>query len=142
MSLDKIKSVIDRIRYKDWQFRVDRNMHNTPYLQLIFFADGEEQRCRKWLLSYHMGTDEIVRTAWKAVLAAEEHEAAEKFLYRDQIIFNPHFDPDALAEFAACGNIQTRDDGTGEKIILIGDKRIRITMTENNVYAGLILNDR
>ncbi len=133
--LHTIIEVVGRIKYKNWRFDVATNVHNTPYLQIVFYDDGQEQKCRKWFLSPHMGTDEIVRTAWKAILAAEEHEAAEKFLYRGQAIFNPHFDPDALAEFAENGNIQTRDDKTGEKLILIGDQRIKIFLDGDNVRA-------
>lgn len=56
--------------------------------------------CRKWYLSPHMTTQEIVRTAYLAYMQAVRHEADEKFLYKDVAIFNPHRDPDALVSVA------------------------------------------
>jgi hypothetical protein len=53
---------------------------------------------RKWFLSNHMTRSEVVQTAFKAVLTAEEHEAREHFKYRGQSIFDPHYDVDKLVE--------------------------------------------
>lgn len=63
---------------------------------------------RKWRLSEHMTTSEVVQTAFMAVMAANEHEAREMFTYRDESVFDPHYDveklvalrksPDALSE--------------------------------------------
>lgn len=55
-------------------------------------------KTRKWLLSPHMTDGEIVQTAFKAVLAAIEHEAREKFTYRGASIFDPHYDIEKLVE--------------------------------------------
>ena len=62
---------------------------------------------RKWLLSEHMVKSEIVATAMKAVLAAEEHEARELFKYKGKAIYNPHIDVEMLA--AACDTMETRE---------------------------------
>lgn len=53
-------------------------------------------KSRKWLLSEHMTDGEIVQTAFKAVMTAIEHETREKFMYRGQAIFDPHYDIEAL----------------------------------------------
>lgn len=45
---------------------------------------------RKWLLSEHMTESEVVLTALKAALTAEEHEARENFRYNGKQVFNPH----------------------------------------------------
>lgn len=53
-------------------------------------------KSRKWLLSQHMTTGEIVQTALKALLTALEHEAREQFRYKGEAIFDPHYDLDFL----------------------------------------------
>jgi hypothetical protein len=97
--LDLIK-IVEDVTYKDWDFVVTTN-HGVPYLQVQFHADNERQFGRKWLLSYHMTKSEVVSTALKAVLTAEEHEARENFRYKSRRIFGPHFDVDTLVEIAA-----------------------------------------
>lgn len=95
-----IQSVLDEIHYKDWQFYLGTT---DLYVQIRFYAPDNDdptkmelQKCRKWRLSLHMTNSEIVRTAYKAVLAAEEHEASELFKYKDVDIYNPHTDVDVL----------------------------------------------
>jgi hypothetical protein len=99
MTLDQIHDVLESVRYRDWKFvvRYEENSFR-PYLQVSFVADGAPQSGRKWFLSTHMTKSEVVQTALKAILTAEEHEAREKFLYRGRAIFGPHFDVDALHE--------------------------------------------
>lgn len=95
MNLRAIQDVLAEINYKDWEI----NAHATDsemYLQVHFMDGGEPQSGRKWRLSVWMTRSEIVQTAFKAVLAAEEHEVREKFNYRGRNIFGPHFDVDAL----------------------------------------------
>ena len=58
------------------------------YLQVQFMGEDVEtgkvelQKCRKWVLSYHMTETEIVNTAFKAIQAAEDHEIREFFRYK------------------------------------------------------------
>lgn len=117
MTLSEIQEYVDKnIKYKDWLFRIGgNNVH--PFLQVIFIGsdvDGSPipmiQQCRKWQLSQYMIPTEIVRTAWKAVLAAEEHEAAELFLYKGETIFNPHIDVDALVELRMNTSLMSRNN--------------------------------
>lgn len=74
---------------------------DRKYLQLMFEVPGGDgwQRGRKWWLSPHMTKSEVVMTAMKAYLAAVEHEAREAFRYKGALIYGPHIDVDALAEF-------------------------------------------
>lgn len=103
-TLENIKAVVAEISFNDWMFRVGTYSDSTPYLQVLFKATDrflgveEIQRCRKWVLSYHMVNSEIIRTAFKAVQAAMEHEIQEAFTYRGARIFNPHMDLESLAD--------------------------------------------
>lgn len=54
----------------------------------------------KRYLSLHMCRQEIVSAVFSAFLMAEEHEIREWFRYKGASIFNPHLDPDVLAEVA------------------------------------------
>lgn len=102
-TLENIKFIIARCSFNDWTFRVGLNKDNTPYLQVLFVdkdritGDEEIQRCRKWQLSYHMVNSEIIRTAFKAVEAAMQHEVEEAFKYNGARIYNPHLDLEELA---------------------------------------------
>ncbi len=72
------------------------------YLQVTQVAmcnvagDAYQVRGRKWRLSRHMTRSEVVQTALKAILTAEEHEVRERFKYRGRSIFDPHYDVDQL----------------------------------------------
>lgn len=71
------------------------------YLQVKFRdRDGFVQFGRKWKVSEHMTKSELVQTAFKAVLTAQEHEIREQFLYKGRPIFSPHYDVDKLWELA------------------------------------------
>lgn len=102
-TFDEIKAVIDQIEYKKaWRFNLYVD-GNRPILQVIFMGEDaltgklEEQKCRKWLLSYHMCNNELITTAYKAILAAEEHEVREFFTYKNVRVMNPHFSFDDIA---------------------------------------------
>lgn len=90
---------IKEIKYKDWEYQI-LGAPDYEYLQIRFFADGEDQYCRRWVLDNHMSVSDLIRTAWMATLAAEEHEARESFRYKGRKIFGPHFDVDRLVEIA------------------------------------------
>lgn len=113
MTAAEMRMVIAAVSYKDWQIVIAED-GQRPYLQVRFSAlhvdSGEraEQRGRKWLLSTHMTRSELVATAFKAILTAEEHEAREAFLYRGQAVFGPHFDVDALADLSESGATDKR----------------------------------
>lgn len=102
----RARAVLAHVTYKDWQIALMQNERGLPYLQVRFTASdsttGAEAQWsgRKWQLSSHMTDSEIVGTALKAVLTAEEHEAREQFLYRGRAVFGPRLDVDRLWELA------------------------------------------
>lgn len=109
----RLQGVIGKLSYKDWTFHVGQDAIGLYYMQIrLAAADAQsgkptEWSGRKWRLSTHMTNSEIVQTALKAVLAAEEHEAREGFLYGGRAIFGPHFDVDHLWEL--CSNQEAKD---------------------------------
>lgn len=113
---DSIKVIVDKLEYKDWTFvlEMDKMGANRPYLQIQFwdedhFGGGQSlQKCRKWYLSYHMTDSEIVRTGYKALCAALDHERDELFKFDKVALFNPHHDLLFLAEFAKKKRIDIR----------------------------------
>lgn len=105
MKLDcqDMREILAEIRYKNWVFHLGTESNGRKWLQVRFRAANsytgleEWQYWRKWFLSEHMTKSEIVGTAFKAVLSAEEHECRESFKYKNQPIFGPHIDVDVLA---------------------------------------------
>lgn len=94
---------VKKVRYRDWKFDVRLDANGTPYLQIVFWeidAHGvaREQKCRKWLLYETMNASEFVRTCWMAVLAAEEHEARERFRFDEVRVMSPHVDFEKVVE--------------------------------------------
>lgn len=116
-SISEIREIVNLCSFEDWLLEVKQD-GTRPYLQVhcINGRDADtglptEWTGRKWLLSPYMCRNEIVATAFKAVLTAIEHEVRENFRYRGVAIFNPHLDPDKLVDFVSNGaNIDTRDD--------------------------------
>ncbi len=116
---------LNEINYKDWSFFIGVK-GEVMYLQVQFLeADNydsnsakEIQKGRKWLISQHMTKSELIQTALKAVITAEEHEIRELFTYKGAAIFGPHFDVDELLKFTTGNNtdirttIKTEDNGT------------------------------
>lgn len=102
MTLNEIREVVGRIRYKNWEFYIGEPRRGPMWLQVRFPAPDSEtaevtiQHGRKWQLSPHMTVSEIVTTALKAVLTAEEHETREQFTYRGAMVFGPHVDVETL----------------------------------------------
>lgn len=100
LSVYDILNIVKRIKYKDWNLHI--HYKSGPeigpiYLQ-VSFHDGEELWTgRKWLLSLHMTLSEIVQTAFKAIMTAEEHEIREKFLFDGKAVLGPHIDIESLA---------------------------------------------
>lgn len=111
--LQPLREAVSEVEYKNWRFNVQVD-DAVPYLQITFrdaFADPPTQYCRKWLLYRTMNRSEVIRTAWMAVMAAEEHEARERFTFRGRRIMNPHLDVDQLVEhFASVSSIAVTDD--------------------------------
>ena len=111
---DDIEDILFNISIEDgWELLLredevykDKDGNGRLYLQIQFEAPDnmgddpptvERQFCRKWYLSPYMTKQEVVRTAYKAYQAAVLHETAEKFTYKNKMIYSPHFDVDILA---------------------------------------------
>ena len=112
LDLDDIRAVVSDVSYKGWEFKIDADILENgdfrPWLQVLFWGHDNENRVagdllipgRKWFLSPYMTESEVVGTAFKAVLTAEEHEAREKFKWRGRSVFGPHIDVESLWEVA------------------------------------------
>ncbi len=104
--------LINSITYKPgWYFRTGVE-DNRMWVQIGVHAEADiawdmiEQRVVPWRgakhwLSEHMCRQEVVGTVYHAIQRAEMHELNEWFRYKGRAIFNPHLDPDALAELAS-----------------------------------------
>lgn len=126
LNRNDIGLIVHQIEYKDWKFVIGAEnsfAEQDLYLQIQFYAQDnsehckcipELQKCRKWRLSPYMTETEIVRTAWKAVLAAEEHEAGENFKYCSQTPFNPHISIDGLMEASSLPLDKREENGNVE----------------------------
>jgi hypothetical protein len=116
LAIAEFAEILGNVKYKDWHFYVGQD-GDRVYLQVQFeeqdFVTGHSgiQKGRKWLLSPYMTKSEVVATAFKAALTAEEHEARESFRYKGKMIFGPHIDVDALASIV--GKKENLDMRTG-----------------------------
>lgn len=104
--------IVKKIEYKNgFKFHVPEDQ---SYLQVQFLAYDQDERVvkwqfgRKWMLSTHMTRSEVVQTAFKAIMSAEEHETREMFRYKGQAIFGPHFNVEALVKLAEQGQLDPR----------------------------------
>lgn len=112
-----ISDILQLVFFPGYQFNV-HTLRGELYLQASFEArcslTGElmTHTTRKWKLSEHMTRSEIVQTALKCVLTSVEHEARERFLYKGQCIFGPHFDVEQLVKLAKADSFDVRKDLT------------------------------
>jgi hypothetical protein len=105
-------AIIGQITYKPgWYFRVGIEGERM-WVQIGVTAEADisfdpiEGKKNPWrgakhYLSQHMCRQEIVSTVHHAIERAELHEVNEWFRYKKRAIYNPHLDPDKLADFAA-----------------------------------------
>lgn len=102
----RFRAVLARVRYRDgWVFRVGRD-GMTLFLEVGFPAacadtgEASTQWSRKWMLDPLATDADLLRTALKAVLATEEHEAREAFTFEGDALFGPHMDVPTLRKGA------------------------------------------
>jgi hypothetical protein len=115
MDLADMLGIIDEIAYKPgWMIElIVEPGTRRPYIQISVDERSDSSLCSlardgkrvpwksgKRYLSYHMCRQEIVGAVFGLIKDAEEHEMREWFRYRGASIFNPHLDPDVLAEVA------------------------------------------
>lgn len=122
MNHAEIISIFKQITFKPgWSFRFGNDCgrlwfqvcvdESSP--DAIDSVTGERVawRSAKHFLSQHMCRNEIVGAAFHAIDRAIEHETREWFRYKGRSIFNPHLDPDVLAEVASkAANFNTREN--------------------------------
>ena len=108
-----LEQIVALCKFKDWDI-VYREKDDVPYLQVQFNAKDcitgvvERQHCRKWMLSHHMCESEVVRTAFKAVSTAMQHEVEEYFKLGGEPIYRPHFDVWSLFNLSQNNRIDKR----------------------------------
>lgn len=100
-------SIVRDCSYKDgWEIGIYLDK-DRPYIQLT--VEGTDsvtgEPCtwksgKRWL-SDHMCKQEVVGVVFGLIKDAEMHELHEWFRYKGSSIYNPHLDPDALAELAS-----------------------------------------
>lgn len=108
LSFAEMKSIIEQCSYKpEWAIALHGSPDTRPYVQLhvdgtcsisgkpVLWSSG------KRYLSPWMRKQEIVGVVFDLIKAAEMHELHEWFRYKGASIYNPHLDPDALAELAS-----------------------------------------
>lgn len=102
MSHERLLMILADIQYRDWTFHV-QNKGDGFLLQVSFMAPDSSngkvavQKSRKWYISSHSCRNEVIRTVYKAIVAAEEHERDENFKYKDVAVFDPHRSLDDVA---------------------------------------------
>lgn len=119
MKLEEVKDALARVSYKQWEVTASERAGEV-FLQVGFRADGERWTSRKWFLSRHATESEVIQTALKAVLTAEEHEVREHFLVDGYAAFGPHFDVDRLVELAR--DAWSRDVGERRQVAGLEDE--------------------
>jgi hypothetical protein len=107
--IKRAERVLSRVSFPMFAIEV-REGHGGVYLVGSFYAPDNtakpaggamfKQTTRKWLLSPFMTDSEIVQTAFKMILTAQEHETREKFLYEGVPVYGPHFDVNDLVGLA------------------------------------------
>lgn len=112
-TLLEIERILNAITYKPgWTLVFDVN-GTRPFVQLSVTVESDATldsaardgtrtpwKSAKRFLSAHMCRQEIVGAVFGLIKDAEMHEVHEWFRYRGASIYNPHLDPDALAELA------------------------------------------
>lgn len=105
---NRVQELVDEISYKDDYFLDTQLDKNDPegriYIQVVCFRPDSTTKARgegrggKIYLSEHMTDSEIVRKAFQAFQAYEEHECREWFRYIGRQVFGPHISVQALWE--------------------------------------------
>lgn len=106
LTIEQMKSLVEACTYKPgWEIIFD-NDGERPFVQIaattLCSVSGEASawKSSKTYLSPYMCRQEVVSAVYGAIEKAELHEIREFFRYKGASIFNPHLDPDVLAEVA------------------------------------------
>lgn len=104
-TMDEIRRIVCDIDFLDREFvllkKGDGYLLQIRYMEkCVDTGKLMEQHGRKWYISPHMTTSEIVQTALKACLTSMEHVTRENFYYKGERIFGPHHDVDTMVMLA------------------------------------------
>lgn len=118
MDYKQIANILANIQYKDWWFEI-KEIDEGSFGHLIrtcFMAKDADfdkitkQECRWFFLEANVTETDVVRTAFKAIEAAEYHEMCECFKYLQQRIYHPHLDLHKMAEFMITKPIDEKEN--------------------------------
>ena len=104
--IKQVEKWMNDVQYLDWKFNIYLD-ETRPIMQIecdgICNVTGKPMKwkSRKWFLTPYMTKSEIIQTAFKAVLTAQEHEVREQFKYCGLSVFDPHYDVDELVKLRA-----------------------------------------
>lgn len=117
--------VIAKVQYKPgWSVtlleQTAESGEKNVFLQCVFQAPDVDapdspptaQYGRRWALWPGMTETELVETAFKAIMTAENHEVGEWFRYEGEQVFSPHFDIQARLALCREGKFDHREDGS------------------------------
>lgn len=116
MTYDEMTEIVQNISYRPgWTILIGKDLSDRPFVQISVSEESEASlspftgarepwKSGKHYLSPHMCRQEVVGAVFGAIKAAEDHEMKEWFRYKNASIYNPHLDPDALAELARWKN--------------------------------------
>lgn len=95
---ERLAQVVSRISYPGLRVVLEHSNHGIC-LQVqcpdgVCNVTGEPSawKGRQWPVDLYSSNGEIVRTAFKAIMTALEHEARELFLFQGKAVMDPHED--------------------------------------------------
>lgn len=104
MTFEDLQTILKDIHFQDWKFIAEEKGDGFLVQAEFMAADTNHpdtepvtQKTRKWYISSHATSGEVVKTALLCVLTAHEHEIRELFKYRGIALFHPHSSISALA---------------------------------------------
>ena len=95
-TVEEVQSVLDRIEYRDWEFKAfpvgDRVAFEASFIteDAYDLTKPWQVYTREWLISDIADEGMIVRTAWACVAHQLGHEAREYFKLDGQRVMSPH----------------------------------------------------
>lgn len=110
LTLERLGNLLLRVTYKNWVLRARAEGRGFLLYATFRAEDGKQWRSRKWYVSTHASTSEVLQTALKCVLTAEEHETREAFLVDGRPVFGPHYDVGQLVELCDAEAFDLREE--------------------------------
>ena len=106
LDAEELRAVLAEVRFRDGRFEVEE-IEGGFLIRLccpeqdVLSGARELFRGRQWFIGRGSTRARVVRTAFLAAAAWQEHEARESFTYRSARLFSPHTDVDALVRLAS-----------------------------------------